>query len=339
MYPLDQGRWGPTVRISHLRDELDRMVDLDFIGAYRGPRRTALARYALSGKLRGLDGIYVESSTFLPAEADIAFLALARALGIPVLTYIRDAYQLFLEYDASMTWRRRLARAAFRPSVRALAAVSTRLAFPSRGLADAVSVSSDSAVVIPPGSPPPLDVAQQPAARSLLFVGNGRLQAQGAPRLIEAVDLARRNGLDVRLAVVSRPGEEPIERHPEFLETMNGEGPQIAERLGSIIATVIPRPRVPYNDLAVPVKLYDYLSFGRPLLVTDCTEQALVVTGADCGLVTGDDSAQLADGIAQLMSAGTEQRQAWGRNAHAAALSNSWRERARQVLSVLEIAA
>ena len=86
MYPLDQGSWGPTVRISHLRDELSRLVDLDVVAGYRGARRAALVGYAFGGRLRGLDGIYVETSTFLPSEADIAFLGLARALGIPVLS-------------------------------------------------------------------------------------------------------------------------------------------------------------------------------------------------------------------------------------------------------------
>ncbi len=94
-------------------------------------RRAALARYAFGGRLRGLDGIYVESSSFLPAELDVAFLGLARALGIPVLTYIRDAYQLFPEYYEISSARRWLAARAFLPALRALGAVSSRLAFPS----------------------------------------------------------------------------------------------------------------------------------------------------------------------------------------------------------------
>ena len=49
----------------------------------------------------GRAGHDVESSSFLPAEADIAFLGLARAMGIPVLTYVRDAYQLFDDYRSA----------------------------------------------------------------------------------------------------------------------------------------------------------------------------------------------------------------------------------------------
>src|SRR5205814_667736 len=85
LYPLDQGLWGPTVRITHLRDALARRVAIDVVDGYRARRRGALARYALSGQMRVLDGIYVETSTALPSETDVAFLALARALGVPIL--------------------------------------------------------------------------------------------------------------------------------------------------------------------------------------------------------------------------------------------------------------
>ena len=128
MYPLAADPSGPIVRITHLRDELAGLVDLDVIAGYRGARRRELTRYAFRGALRRLDGIYVESSTFLPSEADVAFLALARALGVPVLTYIRDAYQLFDEYYRADTPRRWVGKHAFLPFVRALRAVSSRLA-------------------------------------------------------------------------------------------------------------------------------------------------------------------------------------------------------------------
>ncbi|MEO6577851.1 MAG: hypothetical protein ABIO99_03005, partial [Candidatus Limnocylindria bacterium] len=109
MYPLDGGVWGPIARITHLRDELARISDLDVVDGERGTRRWALARYAGSGRLRRLDGIYVENSSTLPSETDLAFLALARALGIPVLTYVRDAQYLFDEYYDSSSPKRRLA--------------------------------------------------------------------------------------------------------------------------------------------------------------------------------------------------------------------------------------
>ena len=335
MYPLDRGMWGPTVRITHLRDELSKLVDLDVVAGYRGARRWALLRYAFSGRLRGLDGIYVESSSFLPAETDIGFLALARLLRIPVITYVRDAYQLFDDYGRAGGLRGRIGRWLFKPAIRALDGVSSRLAFPTRGLAEAVlGERAADAVLLPPGAPPPVEVELRPTANQLLFVGDARLPAQGADRLLAAVDDARSGGADVGLIIVCRPGQEPPEPHPDWLRIVRAEGNEIVELLPDVLATVIPRPRNTYNDLALPIKLFDYLSYGRPLLVTDCVEQARVVADAGAGIVTGDMVDALAEGIARVASAPQDELDRWSRNARAAAAGASWLHRARTIASL-----
>ncbi len=334
MYPLDRGRWGPTVRISHLRDELSRLAELDVVDGYRGARRLALTRYATSGRLRGLDGVYVESSSFLPSELDIAFLGLARSLGIPVLTYIRDAYQLFDDYARPASLRARIGRWAFRPALRALGSVSTLLAFPTQGLARAV-IGDLPFALLPPGSPAPVEVPRRPDADQLLFVGDARLPAQGADRLLAAVRLARERGAVVGLTVVARPGQEPPEPHPEWMRLVRAEGDEIIALLPATLATVIPRPRGAYNDLALPIKLSDYLAYGRPLLVTDCTEQAAVVREADAGIVTGDRVEDLAHGMVRIESAAPEELDRWSANARGAARTASWADRAATIVTLL----
>ena len=335
MYPLDQGRWGPTVRIASLRDELGRLAELDVLAGYRPARRLALARYAVSGRLRGLDGIYVESSTFLPAEADIAFLGLARALRVPVLTYVRDAYQLFADYGEARSLRGRIGAAAFRPAIRALRAVSSRMAFPTKGLAEAVLGAEADAVLLPPGAPPPADVPRAPDANRLLFVGDARLPAQGADRLIAAVGLVREAGAAAELTVVCRPGQEPPSPHPDWLRIERAEGAGIEALLGDVVATVIPRPKGPYNDLALPIKLFDYLAYGRPLLVTDCIEQARVVNQAGAGVVMGDEPEAMASAIRRVLAAGPDELAAWSAAAHDAARAASWEHRARRIVELL----
>ena len=335
MYPLDEGMSGPAVRIRHLRDELAKLVELDVIAGYRGSRRLALARYAARGRLRGLDGIYVETSTFLPAEADVAFLGLARALGVPVLTYIRDAYQLFDEYYRADTPRRWLSRHAFMPFVRALGAVSTRLAFPTAGLAAAVGRDPADVVLLPPGSPPAANIPRAPDADQLLYVGDARWPAQGVDRLVEAVRRAREGGASVELTVVSNGDLESLRPHPAWLRVRRSEGAGIHRLLPRVIATVIPRLRSPYNDLALPIKLFEYLAYGRPLVVTDCIEQARVVREADCGLVVGDSVEELADGITRVVTASAPLLERWSSNASAAAVRASWAARAERIVAIL----
>ena len=337
MYPLDRGRWGPTVRIGHLRDALAQRAALDVVAGDRGARRAALARYAVSGALRRLDGIYVEASSFLPAEADLAFLALARGLGVPVLTYVRDAYQLFPDEYPARSVRQRIGYAAFRPMLRALRAVSSDLAFPTRGLARAVlgDNAGRAAPLLPPGCPEPVTVARAPTAGRLLFVGDARLPAHGADRLVDAVRHARAAGVGVELTVVCRPGQEPPGERPAWLRIERAEGSAIHAMLPDVVATVIPRPRTAYNDLALPVKLFEYLSYGRPILVTDCPEQAAIVRSAGAGLVTADGAGDLAAGIERLMSAGRPQLDGWSEAAHRAARAHRWTTRAERVVQLL----
>jgi glycosyltransferase involved in cell wall biosynthesis len=336
MYPLDAGLWGPTVRITRLRDELSRLVDLDVIDGYRAGRRWSLWRYAIAGRQRGLDGIYVETSTFLPAESDVAFLGLSRALGIPVVTYVRDAYQLFADIYPRDTPKRRLAAAAFLPAMRAMRAVSSRMAFPTAGLAAAVVGPNSAAVVLlPPGAPPPVDVPRNPGANRILYVGDARLPSQGADRLLAAVEIARKQGAGLELDVVSRPGQEPRTPHPPWLRVHHAEGPEVHALLPDVLATAIPRPVNRYNDVALPIKLFEYLSYGRPLLVTDCTEQAGIVDGAGAGIVTGDDPKDIADGLVRLAAAPAERIEAWSNNASTAARGMSWEHRARTIVDLL----
>ncbi|MDQ3689783.1 MAG: glycosyltransferase family 4 protein [Chloroflexota bacterium] len=336
MYPLDQGLWGATARITHLRSALGNLAELEVVAGDRAQRRARLTRYAWSGRLRGLDGIYVENSSTLPSETDIAFLALARALGIPVLTYVRDAQYLFEEYYAATTLKRRLARDLFLPAIRLLRRVSSRTAYPSRGLAAAVRDPLPEPLLLPPGSPPPVFVPRNHDARSLLFVGAMRYAAHGLSLLVSSIERVRAAGSDLRLIVVSRQGEEPPQPRPGWMHVVRGSGTEIHALLPEVLATIQPRLRSPYNDLAVPIKVMDYLSYGRPLVVTDCTEQARIVRGADAGIVVKDTVDDMTAGLERLLRAEAAELDRWSTNAIAAAERSSWTERATQVVGVLE---
>ena len=336
MYPLDQGMWGPTVRITALRDELARLVRLDVVSGDRGERRRALVRYAVSGRLRGLAGIYVENSSRLPTETDLAFLALTRLLRIGVLTYVRDAQYLFEEYFAATSLKRRLARAAFLPAIRLLRAVSSRVAYPSRGLATAVHDRSAEPMLLPPGSPDPVEVSRASDARDLLFVGHMRYPVHGLDLLVGAIERVRDAGHDVGVICVSRPGEEPPEPRPSWMRVERGGPDEIRRLLPGVIATIQPRHRSPYNDLAVPVKVLEYLAYGRPLIVTDCVEQAAIVRDADAGVIAAASPDALAAAIIQVVEAPAVEIERWSANATAAARANGWSVRARTVVATLE---
>ena len=132
-----------------------------------------------------------------------------------------------------------------------------------------------------------------------------------------------------------RPGQEPPEPHPEWMRLERAEGDEIIALLPGVLATVIPRPRGAYNDLALPIKLFEYLAYGRPLLVTDCTEQARIVREADAGIVVGDSVDAVADGLRRLATATPEELDDWSARATDAARAASWEHRARHIVDVI----
>jgi glycosyltransferase involved in cell wall biosynthesis len=334
MYPLDRGLWGATTRITQLRAELEARVPLDVVSGTRGERGLRLLRVAFAGRLRGIRGIYVESSSTLPGPADLAFLALARALRIPVLTYLRDAQYLFPEYYAASSPKRWLARAAFLPTVRLLMALSRRVAFPSRGLARAIHGDDREALLLPPGARLADAPALDPRSPGLLFVGNLRYPAHGGDILLEAVRLARDDGHDVRLVCVLPPGADaPVEA--DWLRVARADGPEIDRLLPDVRATITPRRKTPYNDLAVPIKVLEYLGYARPLIVTDTEETTAIVGRANAGVVVEDSVEGLRRGIGQVWSADAERLQAWAANARATAEANTWGARAERILELL----
>lgn len=339
MYELGSANSGPEVRIGRMLEALRAFVRVDLVEGHRPGRRAALARYAVRGRLRGLAGVYVESSTALPSETDLAILGLAKAAGIPVLTYVRDAYQLFDDYYPLDTWRRRASRLLFPTAIRALRLASTSLAFPSRGLAEAVLGPEHGrrAPLLPPGAPAPFAVPRAPGANQLLFVGDTRIPAQGGDLMLRAVEHARRNGVDVELLCITRPGGEPPPPHPAWLRVERAASDEVARFLPEVIGTLIPRGPGAYNDLAIPIKLMEYLAYGRPLLVTDRTETAAIVRAADVGIVVGDSTVEMASAIQRLVDATPEQRDAWDAAAAAAARQNAWSERAIDVLRSLGV--
>lgn len=340
MYRLGGRGTGPEVRIREMQGALARRASLDLISGARLARAGRILRYLLAGGLRGLDGVYVESSTSLPGPVDLLLLWLARRRGVPVVTYIRDAYQLFPEYYPLTSLRRRISRRAFLPMARRLARASSVVAFPSRGLARVVLGEGDraeAAALLPPGAPaavaPPID----PAARAILYVGSLAHAVSGGDLLAEAIAIARTRVGDLTLLCVVPPGQSPPHPAGSGIEVLHATGAEIDRLLPRVLATVIPRRRTAYNDLAIPIKLFEYLAYRRPLIVTDATETAAVVRTADCGLIVPDSAPALAEAMVAVAEAPAAQLAAWGEAAGRAATRNSWDARAARVLELLSL--
>ncbi|MFD1780016.1 glycosyltransferase [Fredinandcohnia salidurans] len=64
---------------------------------------------------------------------------------------------------------------------------------------------------------------------------------------------------------------------------------------------IVTLKRGTYNDFAVPVKLFEYLSYGLPVLATDCTALQKIVEQDKIGLIVKDNSDSIQGGLKEML--------------------------------------
>jgi glycosyltransferase involved in cell wall biosynthesis len=157
----------------------------------------------------------------------------------------------------------------------------------------------------------------------------------GLELLLSAMVTVRSALGDARLRVISQARPEVRDAPPwmEWSMAARGELPLL---LGPARACVIPRGLNPYSDLAVPLKLMDYLSFGKPIIATDAAETASILERSGAGLVVDETPDALAAAIERVLSEpGLADRLASRARAFATLPGSTWDARASKILEHL----
>lgn len=328
MYDATVPGSGPRVRIGLMAAALDRAAKLVRVDHGRWRRLVEAPRTVW--RLRSVDAVYVESPTGATMPWDLLVLAVARAMGRPVGVYFRDAYQLFRDLYPATTLRQRLADIAWRIGIVALRRVASVRFVPSAGLAAALHLRD--AVILPPGtdpSAPDLGAGDPPR---IGYVG-AMTAPDGFDRLLAAMGALRAQVPGATLRVVGRRQDEEL---PDWVEVLPAARDDLPRLLADVRACVIPRPINRYTDLARPIKLADYLSFGKPIVATAAAETVACVGPTEAALLVDDDPEAIADGLMAVLRDRTlAERLARAARALAVAPGSTWDDRAALVVERL----
>lgn len=347
-YPVATGGTGSAARpprmLQAFRDLGLEVLDVTGSGSERARRLRALRRRLRAGER--IDFAYGESSTMptvlteshhLPTHplVDLGLLRLLHAHDVPTGLFYRDVYWRFPAYDASVP---RLVgygtKTLYHAELLVMTRLLDRLYLPSQEMAQYVPhLDARAARPLPPGGTV-VDVPRAPRGRAgvtLLYVGNiseyYRMHA-----LVEAV--ARVDGVEL---ILCTPDDSWQAVRHEY-EPLLGDGVEVVHRRGAELDPLFARADVcalvvepaEYRDFAAPIKLYEYLGHGKPVLASSGTHAGATVTRYGFGWETGygvDDVAealtQLRDDPAALEHA--RQRVVRGRGEH------TWVARAREV--------
>jgi glycosyltransferase involved in cell wall biosynthesis len=210
------------------------------------------------------------------------------------------------------------------------------LVVPTASFAELAGLPADRVIVGGNGTDTSVVRAGPWPERPTIGVVSAAAPGRGLELLVEAARLARRTlpELQLRLWLVATNEEgrayldglrETVRREP-WVEIATAPYERLGETLAGASALVIPHPPGAYMDVALPVKLFDSLAAGRPLVVTPRRETATIVERFDVGVVAGGDgAADLAAAIAGLLSDEARTLAAGERARAAAEATFDWR--------------
>lgn len=301
-YPLPIDRnspFGGQQRPARIIDALARWGEVWIVDGPAGERRDSMKRVneAIRAGTR-FDFCYSESSTMpttmtgdkhLPTHPllDFRFLSGLRRSGIEVGLFYRDIYWKFPVYGRDLpAWRRWAAKAAYRYDLLAYRRCLDVLFLPSLQMGELVPVGRRvRKVALPPGSDIDEEPATTPSSPLRLFYVGGLGDLYQLHELCAAV-----RGLpNVELTICTRARE--WEAVKDEYRALMGPNISVVHASGKAelapyfewcnVAVLAMKPD-PYRDFAAPLKLYEYIGNGKPILATENTMVGDVV--ADGGL-------------------------------------------------------
>jgi glycosyltransferase involved in cell wall biosynthesis len=227
---------------------------------------------------------------------------------LPTGIFYRDAYWKLASWYSYKAIKTRFPWLRYRLDLFVFSKTAAIIFFPSQTMADFFSLAAPK-VPLPPGGQimiregylRPVDKIE-----TVVYVG-GINRRYGLEILLQALDLANKK-VALRLELVCRQ-DEFMQHRPIFANYETAEWLHVHHLTGKDLEqvyrrsdiAVIPLLKDMYNDLAMPVKLFEYLSYDLPIVTTNCTEMANFISRNGVGVIAEDNAHSLAGRILQLV--------------------------------------
>jgi len=308
----DRGRWGGELRRRQVFRRLAERTGATLVEGFGpGAVRRAFGRLSyiplpLPSLRRGPRPRLAASD---PLRPDVLW-AVRRLTDPAALAYYDDPIAQTAALGIRLPWARERLLQAKRSAN--LAAFRWHVV-PSRSFAELVGLDPRRVIVAGNGTDTarirPGEWPQEPT----IGMVSGAAPGRGIETLIAAAELVRERIPELRLDLwLVATGRHTGEYLDALRQRVAGQswiriGGAGYDDLGSALsqATVltIPHPPGEYMDVALPVKLYDSMAAGRPLVVTPRVETRALVEKHDAGVVAaGDEPGDLADALFTVLA-------------------------------------
>ncbi len=309
---------GSSVRPLKMKDAFERLdVEVKSFGGRNNNislRKQTVSEIKMLFKTWKPDACYIEPpSGPIFYWGDIGLIKYLHRMRIPISIFYRDAYWKYPEYDEEMVLslkdhiKRFIIKqmqvhqwSVFRKNI-------DMIYFPSMKMANEFECPKKDE--LPPGSFIPDVVEKNEPSNPLqfIFIG-GAARNYGTFLTLEAFERLNKTQVRAKLIYVcpqwqwNRLGIDKY-KYSEWLEVIFTSGDSNLKPLyEKTDVALLTAPRTFYRDFAVPIKIFEYISYLKPILVTDCTETARIIAENHVGWVAKDDVQSIQKKLEELCS-------------------------------------
>lgn len=238
---------------------------------------------------------------------DHRFFRYLQKHDIPIGLFYRDVYWKFDAFNNSMTSK--ILKNIHKVELKVFKKIATKIYLPTKSMNQYVNIQPKQLGVLPPGGErQEIEKVQSSSLVTMIYVG-GISERYGTDRLLTALDKMNKEGKRVHLILVCREdGFASFQQQFMFnydrddLEIHHKSGHELKELYARADFGVIPVRKNTYNDFAIPVKLFEYLSYQLPILATNCNEMEKVINEAKIGYIVEDSVDGLIQGFEHFLN-------------------------------------
>lgn len=298
-------------------------LELVLISGTTSERQIKIDQYKARGEYDKALFCYMENST-MPywftdpdrkpknVKLDSRFWGVLKQHNIPISLFYRDVYWQFDDMyvpPKGIKFLRYLMRQVYKKELKTYQKYVDLLYLPSLEMNKYVGWEGEVSEL-----PPGMEKVDRSTSTNIklekpfqaVFVG-GISDQVGMLMLLEAFKVLNENEHRINLELVCRENEynkyEEMQKYEQYnwLTVSHLSGDELVQVYERSHIALIPREKNAYHDFAVPVKLFEYLSYGLPVVATDCDAQARLLKEEGFGIVSNVDPIDYGKAILELL--------------------------------------
>lgn len=257
----------------------------------------------------------------------LLLLYISKIKKIPIGIFYRDAYWKFADWYQLKGLKRFIINTMHKFDWMMIKNTCKKVYFPTKTMGDLFDFKDKEA--LPPGCELLSVNNNTNKDIEIVYVG-GVSEEYGGKLLLETLDKVNKDKKMILHLVCRKEEIDKLGKYENktWLNVYHASGKELKNIYSKANLAIIPRKIDFYMDFAMPVKLFEYISYELPIVATNCKEVAKFIKDNKIGLVTDDNVESLYEALVKI---NIDDILEYTKNVKTVKKNNTWNERVKQI--------